>query len=59
MKMGDEIIIFKYYFEKMELQKKLDSDQGIGVRVQVGARIYSSSRRPYRLWGPRNLLSKG
>jgi hypothetical protein len=30
---------------------------GVGVRVPVGSRIISSSRRPGRLWGPPNLLS--
>jgi hypothetical protein len=34
-------------------------DRGIGVRVQVGARIFSSPRRPDRLCGPPNLLSNG
>jgi hypothetical protein len=30
-------------------------DRGVGVRVPVGSRIFSSCR-PYRLWGPPNLL---
>jgi hypothetical protein len=34
-------------------------DRGIGVRVVVGARIFSSPRRPDRLWGPPNLLYNG
>jgi hypothetical protein len=34
-------------------------DQGVGVRVPVGSRIFSSSRRPDRPWGPPNLLSNG
>jgi hypothetical protein len=34
-------------------------DQGVGVRVPVGSRIFSSPRRPDRLWGPLNLLSNG
>jgi hypothetical protein len=34
-------------------------DRGVGVRVPVGARIFSSPRRPDRLWGPSNLLSNG
>jgi hypothetical protein len=33
-------------------------DQGVGVRVPVGSRIFSS-RRPDRLWGPQNLLFNG
>jgi hypothetical protein len=32
-------------------------DRGVGVRVPVGSRIFSSPRRPDRLWGPPNLLS--
>jgi hypothetical protein len=32
-------------------------DQGVGVRVPVGSRIFSSPRRPDRIWGPLNLLS--
>jgi hypothetical protein len=31
--------------------------RGVGVRVPVGARIFSSPRRPDRLWGPPSLLS--
>jgi hypothetical protein len=34
-------------------------DRGIGVRVPVGSRMFSSARRPDRLWGPPNLLSNG
>jgi hypothetical protein len=34
-------------------------DQGVGVRVPVGSRIFSSPCRPDRLWGPPNLLSNG
>jgi hypothetical protein len=34
-------------------------DQEVGVRDSVGSRIFSSSRRPDRLWGPPNLLSNG
>jgi hypothetical protein len=30
-------------------------DRGVGVRVPVGSRIFSSARRPDRLWGPPNL----
>jgi hypothetical protein len=32
-------------------------DRGIGVRVPVGSKIFSSPRSPERLWGP--LLSNG
>jgi hypothetical protein len=32
---------------------------GVGVRVPVGSRIFSSPRRPDRLWGPPNLQSTG
>jgi hypothetical protein len=34
-------------------------DRGVGVRLLVGSRIFSSPRRPGRLWGPPNLLSNG
>jgi hypothetical protein len=32
-------------------------DQGVGVLVPVRSKIFSSPRRPDRLWGPPNLLS--
>jgi hypothetical protein len=32
-------------------------EQGIGIRVPVGPRIFSTPRRPDRLWGPPSLLS--
>jgi hypothetical protein len=32
-------------------------DQGVGVRVPVGVRIFTSPSRPDRHWGPPNLLS--
>jgi hypothetical protein len=31
-------------------------DRGVGVRVLVRSRIFSSPRRPDRLWGQPNLL---
>jgi hypothetical protein len=34
-------------------------DRGVGVRVQVGSRIFSSQNRPGRFWGPPNLLTNG
>jgi hypothetical protein len=34
-------------------------DRGVGVRVPVESRIFSSLRRPDRFWGPSNLLSNG
>jgi hypothetical protein len=34
-------------------------DQGVGVRVPVGARIFTFPYRPDRLWGPHSLLSNG
>jgi hypothetical protein len=34
-------------------------DQGLGVRVPVGARIFTSPCRPDRLWGPPSFLSNG
>jgi hypothetical protein len=33
--------------------------RGVGVRILVGSRIFSSPRLPDRLWGPLNLLSNG
>jgi hypothetical protein len=30
-------------------------DRGVGVRIPLGSRIFSSARRPDRLWGPPNL----
>jgi hypothetical protein len=34
-------------------------DRGVGVRVPVGSRIFSSPRRPNQLWDSPNLLSNG
>jgi hypothetical protein len=34
-------------------------DREVGVRVPVGLRIFSSPRRPDRLWDTPNLLSNG
>jgi hypothetical protein len=34
-------------------------DRGVGVRAPIGSRIFSSSRRPDRLWGPPNVLANG
>jgi hypothetical protein len=34
-------------------------DRGVGVRVPVRSRIFSSPDRPDRILGPSNLLSKG
>jgi hypothetical protein len=34
-------------------------DRGVGFRVSVGSRTFSSRRRPDRRWGPTNLLSNG
>jgi hypothetical protein len=34
-------------------------DQGVGVQVTVGVRIFTSSRLPDRLWDPPNLLPNG
>jgi hypothetical protein len=34
-------------------------DRGVGVRVPVGSRIFSSPSRPDRLWSPPSLLSNG
>jgi hypothetical protein len=34
-------------------------DRGVGVRVPVGSRIFSSPKRPDQLWGPSSLLPNG
>jgi hypothetical protein len=34
-------------------------DRGVGIRVPVGSRMFTSPRRPDRLWGPPNLLLNG
>jgi hypothetical protein len=31
--------------------------QGVGVRVPIGSKIFTSPRRPHQLWGPPNRLS--
>jgi hypothetical protein len=36
----------------------LDS-RGVGFRVPVGTRFFSSPRRPDQFWGPPSLLSNG
>jgi hypothetical protein len=33
--------------------------RGVGVRVPVGSRIFSSPRRPDQFWDPPSLLSNG
>jgi hypothetical protein len=33
--------------------------RGVGIRVLLGARIFSYTRRPDQLWGPPSLLSLG
>jgi hypothetical protein len=43
---------------KPNIRRTLD-DRGVGVRVPVGSRIFSSPSRPDWLWGPPNLLSNG
>jgi hypothetical protein len=34
-------------------------DRGVGVRVPIRSRIFSSPSRPDRIWGPYNLLFHG
>jgi hypothetical protein len=34
-------------------------DRGVGVRAPVRSRMFSSTNRPDRLWGPPSLLSNG
>jgi hypothetical protein len=35
------------------------NDRGVGVRVPIGSKIFSSPRHPDQLWSPTNLLSNG
>jgi hypothetical protein len=35
------------------------NDREVGVLVSVGARFFSSERRPSRFWGPPSLLPNG
>jgi hypothetical protein len=42
----------------IEAGYRLDN-RGVGARVPVGSRIFSSPRHPDRLWGPSNLLYNG
>jgi hypothetical protein len=46
------------YFIKVHLTGYGLNGRGVGVRVPVGSRIFSS-RRPDRLWSPPNFLSDG
>jgi hypothetical protein len=59
-----------YYIELLHNSKSRDSavgiatgyglgDRGVRVRVPVESRIFSSPRRPDRLWVPSSLLSNG
>jgi hypothetical protein len=34
-------------------------NQGVGVQVTVGSRIFSFPQRPDQLWGPPSLLANG
>jgi hypothetical protein len=58
-------IVYLYYIYRsrgsvvgIATDYRLD-DQGVGVRVPVGSRIFFSPSHPDRLWGPPNLLSNG
>jgi hypothetical protein len=64
---GSQIIIFLQLLQ-LQLLGSRGSVVGIaigyglddrGVGVQAGSRIFSSTRRPDRLWGPPNPLSNG
>jgi hypothetical protein len=37
----------------------MSQDEGAGVRVPVGARIFNSPCHPDRFWGPNSHLSSG
>jgi hypothetical protein len=50
---------FKYRLHKVaEVTGYGLDDRGVGVRVPVGSRIFSSPGRPDWRWGPPSLLSK-
>jgi hypothetical protein len=49
-------IRFMYSHPKLKPTGYGLDDRGFGVQVPVGSRIFSSPRRPDRLWGPPNLL---
>jgi hypothetical protein len=42
---------------RVDIETGYELDRGAGVRVPVESRIFSSLRRPDRLWGSPNLLS--
>jgi hypothetical protein len=53
---------FSFYIFKSAVGIATDyelEDRGLGVRVPMGSRIFTSPCRPDRLWGPPNLLSSG
>jgi hypothetical protein len=45
--------------DPMDRESAVGIATGYGLRVPVGLRILTSTRRPDRLWGPPNLLSNG
>jgi hypothetical protein len=62
--------ILQHFSEPTKPKKSQDSvvgiaigygldDQGVGVQVPVGSRIFSSPHHPDRLWGPPSLLCNG
>jgi hypothetical protein len=54
------LMIFRSYDSVVGIATVYGLDvRGVGVRVPVGPIIFSSSRRPDRLWGPPSLLSNG
>jgi hypothetical protein len=58
----EENIFFEHYADIMGVGIVTGygpDDRGVGVRVPVRLRLFSSPRRPDRLWGPPNLLSNG
>jgi hypothetical protein len=58
------VMIVGFWFLYITLSLRISTgygldDRGVGVRAPVESRIFSSPRRPDRLWGTSNLVSNG